>query len=203
MTRKRYVRGSQGPSFNKGDRLELTVVREPMYQSSGPGANRQSKKRVVIVGDWRANNPSALAAGSVSVKDDRGNLFRLSIDWNDVPLGLVGQRSRYSVEEMKRLPSGRQAGYHVRAMAHLPYEEHIVQGVTSDEKAAHLHLLKEIEPIERALRQLQRNGSRMAAFDAEEQATLEDARRILRRKSVPMALVSVIEQEELPLFLDD
>lgn len=201
MKRQRYVRSSfNSADLNKGDRLELTLVRAALYQSSGPGANRQTQKRVTIVGGWRGNDPSALASGSFPVKDDNGRTYRLSFDQSNEPLGLLGAASRYDVKAVKRLPSSRRARYVMRAMEGPPYEERIQQGVKSDIRAGHRQLLNTIEPIARALRELQRNRTLLAAFDSKEQAVLEEARLVLVRKSIPMALVGVVDDEEEKLL---
>ena len=82
-----------------------------------------------------------------------------------------------------------------------PYEERLQEPVTEADAAGHRNLLKtHIIPLEKALTRLLRDkGTPGDVFDAQELALLDEVRRLLAKKSVPMSSLSI--KRDAPIIL--
>lgn len=76
------------------------------------------------------------------------------------------------------------------------YEEKLREGVPKDDAVTHKHFLTGYAiPLEKKLNELVRWGPYQGIFDRREQKFVSDFMRLLKRKSVPMALVKEVESE--------
>lgn len=85
-------------NVSKGDILELTVMRVPIYASSGAGAQRETRKRVEVYG-VKEGHITVLAMGR-GLGGHR-TMLRLNLDKDGEPSEMTSQKAKYEVSDAK------------------------------------------------------------------------------------------------------